>query len=199
MSFFNLFDYVKTPPKKTTLFDKDPTIEDYITFAKRSPISCFVVGSYVYHHIVQKEPHNSDIDLVVDTKRQDEFACKLRKEMSCHSFIENDYSMVSYRVQCPIQSFNKINIDVMCIITYKQMIKEHGVSMINSLYMDTYGNIRDIEDNEDRRNFTISSLQRKEYCRFSSMRPKDVAYFKDFKVIDPEICEKFGYLFSNDE
>ena len=98
-----------------------------------------------------------------------------------------------------------LHVDILQIGEFVRKINETGLSPVNSLVLTKNG-IRHLtevpeisgklnmksKEPEKEREWAIQNLKNGRYCKWTSMRDKDVEYFKGWTVIDFQECASHG-------
>lgn len=148
--------------------------------------------------MINKDKNIKDLDIVCEEKPQnlgkeiiEYFPCKAREPYFLDAYPELDYTSL----QCDLNNCRNLKIDIISVNDFKKSVRQNGLSFINSLILSNHG-IEDVEGNDERKEFVISNLKKKRYCKFNNMRNKDILYFNDneWKEIDTATCEKYGFI-----
>ncbi|AYV77014.1 MAG: hypothetical protein Barrevirus7_21 [Barrevirus sp.] len=164
----------------------------------------YITGSFVYKHLVRGEDVK-DIDVICpDTnelsqtlQRMESLAfCPIADWLEEESYL--DYEDIKFRG-------SDLHVDILQIDEFVRTINRTGLSPVNSLVLTKDG-IRHLtevpeicsklnmksEEPEKEREWAIQNLKAGRYCKWGSMRDKDVAYFKGWTVIDFQECANHG-------
>lgn len=173
---------------------------------KQNP-KMFIMGSWVYKHLLRGEDVK-DIDcLVSDSKSAASVLLESQKKHATFSLhvVGSGYGSHWAKNLSSINMSNgRYKIDFFDISAAIESINEHGLFFTNLLVLTRYGirhilEVSDIANNivfeskdpKIEREWAINMIKNKSYCK-SGTREKDMLYFKNWSVIDPVECAKHG-------
>ncbi len=154
-----------------------------------------ITGSYIYKHLLRGE-EIEDVDLVVESleKFKDIYGSVYEKLLLTYPFKGLRYHLKRKDIKY---------LDIISVDTYLELLEKNGLTPINSLILTKDGiehvynpkELRErfkISENFDpinERDWMVDNFERGRYCKWSTMRKKDIEYFSSFDIIDEEECE----------
>lgn len=171
-----------------------------------------IVGGAVYKHKLRNE-ETQDIDVVCHDST--EVSKMIKKEIpgTYHpSKFVTRYSTVTNYAALMFKDNDNLHIDFIGYKNFTTHINDCGFSMTNSLVLDNNEVKHVLEVNELKehllfesenpklvREWLITKIKNKEYCKSSNLRDKDKNYFKnnDWNVIEPGECARYGIFNKN--
>lgn len=157
-------------------------------FILNSKGNCKIFGSYVYKRQINGEEVN-DIDCMCENIEKtaselvDNFGAIPKNMEDSSGYIFNDYTSLE------IPGVNKLKVD---LISKNDANKQFRSSFINNTILTKNGiEHSDYEFNRKQLEFIQNNLNNRRYCPWANMRLKDRLYFKEFDIIDKNICQKY--------
>lgn len=159
---------------------------------KHCPI---IIGSFVYKHLIGGD-NVHDVDLITTNY------------IGAYNHFKSSYSNVFCKanwkdaISLGLDGSN-ITIDIIDVDLLVKVLKQDGLTPINSLVYTTDGVMHvseietfrkeipfSIQDPKKEREWMINNIKGKKYCVWPNMRYKDKEYFRNWSVISSEECHK---------
>lgn len=164
--------------------------------------NCYVAGSTVYKGTIIGDTDNvGDVDIacsdVVKAYETIKRICNVSSRYPDEDLYDVEFHDGKIVPSDPYDrklayaiTANGRNVDIIPKHVYDKTAHKFN-SFIHNIRIE-YNTLRQKDDDEKQLNFIVESLRNGKYCKWSGMRAKDHKYFKDFVVIDPDVCKSYG-------
>jgi hypothetical protein len=165
--------------------------------------NCYIAGSTVYKGVILGDTENvGDVDIACsNVVKAFETIKRLCTVTVRHKDLEDIYNVefvgddavpndpydrkLAYAITA-----NERNVDIIPKHVYDKTADKFN-SFIHNIRIE-HNTLRHKDDDEKQMRFIVENLRNGKYCKWSGMRAKDHEYFKDFVVIDSDVCKSYG-------